>query len=179
MLTKKQLVGLFELLNKELAKEDIKGELYLVGGAVMCLAFAIRPSTRDVDAYFVPAAKIRSIAQQIASNQGLDESWLNDGVKAYLSPQGVYEPYLALSHLKIFCASAEYLLAMKCLAMRIGEEFHDIGDVEYLLRNLGITRYEKAIEIISKYYPAEKFPAKSALCSRRTAKELTASISLE
>jgi hypothetical protein len=51
------------------------------------------------------------------------------------------------------CAQAEYLLAMKCLAMRIGEEFHDIEDIRYLLRNLNISSYEKACNIIGDYYP--------------------------
>lgn len=50
---------------------------------------------------------------------------------------------------------------MKCLAMRIGEELHDEADVRYLLRNLDIHHYEKACEIISQYYPLEKFPQKT------------------
>lgn len=161
MLTKQKLIGLFEHLNQELAKEGIKGELYVVGGAVMCLAFSARPSTQDVDAYFVPPAKIRAAAQRVALEQDLPEAWLNDGVKAYLSPKGGYEPFLALSNLTIFCAKAEYLLAMKCLSMRIGEEFHDLSDVHYLLRNLNITQYEEALEVIGRYYPLEKFPQKT------------------
>lgn len=44
----------FELLDGELLAEGIVGELYLVGGAVMCLVFNTRPSTNDVDGYLVP-----------------------------------------------------------------------------------------------------------------------------
>jgi hypothetical protein len=50
---------------------------------------------------------------------------------------------------------------MKCLALRIGEEFRDIEDVRYLLRHLDIQTYNKALEVISKYYPSDKFPTKT------------------
>jgi hypothetical protein len=58
-------------------------------------------------------------------------------------------------------AQPEYLLAMKCLAMRIGAEFHDEDDIRYLLRHLDIRSYEKAIAVITKYYPKERFPPKT------------------
>jgi hypothetical protein len=58
-------------------------------------------------------------------------------------------------------AKPEYLLAMKCLAMRIGAEFHDEDDVRYLLRLLEIRDHEKALSIIARYYPLERFPAKT------------------
>lgn len=161
MLSRQEILRLFELLNRELAKDAIKGELYLVGGAVMCLAFAARPSTRDIDATFLPTNKIRKAARRISIDENVDEEWLNDSVKAYLSRQGNYEVFLELDNLKVFCATAEYLLAMKCLAMRIGEEFQDLDDIRYLLRNLGISHYENALKTISKYYPIEKFPPKT------------------
>ena len=108
---------------------SLKGELYLAGGAVMCLVFKARPSTRDVDGYFEPAAKLREAARRVALKAGVKEDWLNDGVKGYLSEKGSFNPYLELSHLKVFTARPDYLLAMKCLAMRIGEEFHDLDDI--------------------------------------------------
>jgi len=58
-------------------------------------------------------------------------------------------------------AQPEYLLAMKCLAMRIGAEFHDEDDVRYLLRHLDIGSFERAVEVITKYYPLERFPQKT------------------
>ncbi len=58
-------------------------------------------------------------------------------------------------------ATPEYLLAMKCLAMRIGAEFHDEDDVRYLLTNLDITSVDVARAVITKYYPLERFPRKT------------------
>jgi hypothetical protein len=58
-------------------------------------------------------------------------------------------------------ASPEYLLAMKCLAFRLGAEFQDEADVRYLLRYLNIERYETALDVIARYYPKERFPQKA------------------
>ncbi len=58
-------------------------------------------------------------------------------------------------------ARPRYLLAMKCLAFRLGAEFHDEDDIRYLLRHLGIASYEKALDLITRYYPLERFPQKT------------------
>jgi hypothetical protein len=156
-----QLHRLFSLLNVELAQRDTNGELYLVGGAVMCLAYATRPSTQDVDALFRPVTAVRQAAARVAMQAGLPADWLNDGVKGYLSDRGEFAPFLELSHLKILIAQPEYLLAMKCLAFRIGAEFHDEEDVRYLLRHLDISSNDQALQVISRYYPLERFPQKT------------------
>jgi hypothetical protein len=58
-------------------------------------------------------------------------------------------------------AQPQYLLAMKCLAMRIGAEFHDEEDVRFLLRLLEVRSHEQALAIITRYYPLERFPPKT------------------
>ena len=160
-LSKNQIEKLFAALNTELREEDIKGELYLMGGAVMCLVYDARASTHDVDALFKPSKKVREAAAQAALKLGIDEHWLNDGVKGFLSDTGSFAPFLELSHLKVLVAQPEYLLSMKCLSMRIGEEFHDINDIQFLLRYLNIGDYNAALEIIAQYYPLERFPQKT------------------
>jgi len=160
-LTQTDLRRLFELLNEELRSIGTEGELFLVGGAVMCLAYATRPSTQDVDALFRPPTEIRTAAARVAIRAGVKPDWLNDGVKGFLSAQGDFAPFLELDHLRIMVAQPEYLLAMKCLAMRIGAEFHDEDDIRYLLRHLDLRSYEKAVAVITKYYPLERFPQKT------------------
>lgn len=152
---------LLALLNNELETSHITGEIYLVGGAVMCLAFDARASTKDLDAYFEPTQTIRDAAIRIAESEDYPIDWLNDAVKGYLSPLGDYEPFLDLSNLKVFVASPEYLLAMKCLAMGLGAEFHDEEDIRFLLRYLNISRYQAAIDVVAKYYSVEQIPQKT------------------
>jgi hypothetical protein len=79
----------------------------------------------------------------------------------YLSGQGDFAPFLELEHLNVMVAEPAYMLAMKCLAMRIGEEFHDEEHVRYLLRHLGNRDYDKALAVITKYFPLERFPQKT------------------
>lgn len=160
-LSARDLRRLFDLLNEELSRTQTTGELFLVGGAVMCLAYAVRPSTQDVDAVFRPAAEVRAAAARVAARADLAADWLNDAVKGYLSEHGQFRPWLELSHLRIMIALPEYLLAMKCLALRIGAEFHDEDDIRYLLRHVGVTSYDKVLEIVTRYYPLERFPQKT------------------
>ena len=160
-LTQADLRRLFDLLNDELRLADVEAELFLVGGAAMCLVYAVRPSTQHVDALFRPPAEVRKAAARVAIRAGLHSDWLNDGVKAFLSTRGDFSPFLELNHLRIMVAQPEYLLAMKCLSMRIGTEFHDEDDVRYLLRHLDVSDYEAALAIITRYYPIDRFPQKT------------------
>ncbi len=162
-LTKPDILTLFELLNAELATTDTHGEVYLVGGAVMCLALDTRASTRDLDGWFQPAGRIREAAARVAHRASVPEQWLNDAVKAWLSPRGTFDRYLERSHLQVYVAQPEYLLAMKCMAMRLGEEFHDPDDVRYLLRYLNITRAADALAVVTRYFAETLVPIKTRL----------------
>jgi hypothetical protein len=160
-LTQSDILRLFEMLNEELAKLEAHAELFLVGGAVMCLSYGARESTEDVDALFRPTVEVRQAAARVAARAGVTDDWLNDGVKGFMSTQGDFVPFLEMDHLRIMAAQPAYLLAMKCLAMRIGAEFHDEDDIRYLLRLLDIRSYGLATSVISKYYPLDRFPQKT------------------
>ena len=144
-----------------MARTATVGELHVVGGAVMCLAFRARDATRDVDALFEPAALVREAAARVAARSGAPEHWLNDAVKGYIGPRHSFDRFLELPHLRVFVAEPHYLLAMKCAAMRLGAEFHDLDDVRYLLRHLDIRSVEEAIRIVEQYVPAEQIPPKA------------------
>jgi len=162
-LRKDEIFRLFHLLNAELAANKVEGEVFMVGGAVMCLALDARPATRDVDAFFRPTTLVREAAIRVASLAGVPSSWLNDAVKSYLSSRGEYDPFLELDHLRVFVARPAYLLAMKCASMRLGAEFHDLDDIRYLLRYLNISTAEEAISIVLSYFDEEHLLPKTRL----------------
>ncbi|MCE2475539.1 MAG: hypothetical protein J4F47_08240 [Alphaproteobacteria bacterium] len=159
--SKHDIERLLGRLNDELERRAITGEVYVVGGAVMCLVFDSRASTQDIDAFFRPANEVRTAARAVAAASGMPGDWLNDAVKGYLSDHGDFRAYLELSNLRVLTATPEYLLAMKCLAMRLGEGFHDEDDVRFLLRYLNLSEYDKALEIVTRYYPRDRFPQKT------------------
>lgn len=160
-LNRDRILRLLQLLNGELASQEQRGQLFLVGGAVMCLVHRVRPSTADVDGVFEPTSVLRAAASKIAGREGIPETWLNDAVKGYMSRTPGFEHYLSLSHLEIMVAGEEYLLAMKCLAMRLGEEFRDLDDIRFLLRVLNIERLDAAMDVLGRYYPLEHYPPKT------------------
>lgn len=145
----------------ELLKDrDERGEICLFGGTVMVLVFQARPSTKDVDAIFEPTGAIRQLAEIVRSEQNLPHDWLNDGVKGFTSHQGklTTEDVPQFQNLRILAPTAEYLLAMKCMASRIADSSgaDDRGDIKFLLNHLKITTVDDAIAIVSRYYPSAR-----------------------
>jgi hypothetical protein len=99
----------------------------------------------------------------VAARAGVPDTWLNDAVKGFLSPRGAFDRYLELPHLKVFVAQPSYLLAMKCAALRLGEEFHDLDDVRFLLRYLDISTVEEALTVVTRYFDEQHLRPKTRL----------------
>lgn len=147
---KDEIIKYLQILNRRLKQQNVKGEICLYGGAVMCIVYDARPSTKDVDAVFQPTKIIREAARIVANECNLVEDWLNDSVKGFLveHPRTVF---LNLSHLVIMVPDPEYILAMKSLSARI--DGTDGKDIEFLIQRLKITSVKEVFEIIDKYYP--------------------------
>lgn len=145
-----EIINYLNILNQKLQQRDVKGEICLYGGAVMCLVFDARPSTKDVDAIFHPADIIRKVAKEISNEYELVDDWLNDGVKGFLveHPKKIF---LNLSNLVVMVADAEYMLAMKSLSARA--DGTDSQDIEFLINRLNIKTSEEVFKIVDKYYP--------------------------
>ncbi len=48
-------------------------------------------------------------------------------------------------------------------AMRLGEEFHDLDDVRYLLRYLNISTVSEAMDVVTKYFDEPQLLPKTKL----------------
>lgn len=165
-LTRDQIIQALRALEAECARHGIAGEICIYGGAEMVLVFDARPTTRDVDAVFRPKTEIMNASRRVADALGLPADWLNDGVKGFLShnEEIIEEPIPeleGLGNLRVFTPTAEYLLAMKCMAARSEETSEDRGDVEFLVRSLGLTSEGEVFEVVGRFYPLEHLHIKT------------------
>ena len=140
-------------LNDELSAMNIKGEVCMYGGAVMCLAFNARPATKDIDAVFEPVRYIRKAAARVAEAHALPKDWLNYAVRMFLVPHE-RRILFDMPHLKVYVPATEYMLAMKVLAARANTE--DRNDIEFLIERLKLKKAEAVIEIVRQYYPSKE-----------------------
>ena len=165
ILTKERIITALENLNKRLTEKGVTGELCIFGGATMILAFDARQSTRDVDAVFVPKSEIYQAAEQIADEMNLPISWLNDGVKGFISSDGelTTEGMPQWENLRILRPITTYLLAMKCMAARVAEydTVGDKDDIKHLCKNLGLETSEQVLTIVERYYPKSRIHVKT------------------
>lgn len=155
-LSRAEILRLLSVLDQELAEQQLKVDLLMVGGAVMTVVFQAREQTKDIDAIFEPAAPVRAAVRRIAEREGVSEDWLNDAVSGFLSPEGQYDPFFEGQSLRVYVARADYLLAMKILAMRLEGIYQDANDIRFLCRYLGVTTADQALDIVERYYPVSR-----------------------
>lgn len=164
-LSKDQIIAALSALNDELMARGVTGELSIFGGAAMVLVFDARKSTRDVDAIFLPKSEMAAAAATVAARLDLPENWLNDGVKGFVSAAGemVEDDLPAYSNLRVLRPTARYLLAMKCLAARVGgyDAPKDGEDVRLLCRHLGLSDPAAILQIVAEFYPDSQIPVKT------------------
>lgn len=132
----------------------------------MVLAFAARPSTKDVDAIFQPSQPLRDVARKIGELNGLPENWLNNAAKAFVSSKhNVITGNLPqFPNLRLTMPAPEYLLAMKCMASRIGAvetDADDVSDIVFLIRHLHLKKATDVLTLVADYYPANHIPIKA------------------
>jgi hypothetical protein len=160
MLSKAQILQLFQELDDELGKTQTRGDVFVVGGAAMAVAYDARPATRDVDAIFHPSLEVRLAAARVAaSHDDITEDWLNDGVKGFLPGNDAGKQVVLHegNYLTVRSASPEYLLATKLLASRISR---DEDDILFLYRLCGLSTVNDGLDLLERYYGNRPIEAK-------------------
>jgi hypothetical protein len=151
-LSKKQILAAFNALSDELAARDTRGDVFVVGGAAMALAYVNRRVTRDIDAIFEPKAVIYEAAKRVAELLSLPDDWLNDAVKSFAPGKDPNQRIVfSTPSLEVAAASPEYLLAMKLLASPVDQ---DTDDIKTLYQELGFTTADQGLDLVEAYYPS-------------------------
>lgn len=152
--TRAEILKALQALGDELSSRGVKGQIFIVGGAAMALAYSTRRVTKDIDAVFEPKSSIYEAAAKVAEELGLPEDWLNDAAKGFM-PREDHDarPLPDIEGIEITTASPKYLLAMKLMAMRFGE---DDQDIEVLIEACGLGSAEEVLDLLEQLYPSRE-----------------------
>lgn len=151
------IVAALTALATRLHAAGIQGEMYVVGGAAIALAFDSRRSTRDIDAVFEPKLAIYQASAAVAEELGLPPGWLNDAVKGFLAGEDPNAtPVLDTPGLRCLSASPRMLLALKVLAHRVGE---DEDDVRLLAAALDLSTSASVLRVAEEVFGERLSPA--------------------
>lgn len=102
----------------------------------------------------------------IAEQNGWSATWFNDAVTFHLSPLASHDrDHVAFGTfprrnervgLSVFIPTARYMLALKLKSLRISDfdkGAQDMSDTANLLKVLGLTEVEQAIEVLAEFFP--------------------------
>lgn len=170
--TRERIVAALRELGARAWARGVVIDLAVYGGSCLALVSNFRVSTRDVDAVALrDQAVLDELAADVGVALGLPASWLNDGVRTYLSPavdapaqHELFATYPSETRpgLRVFVPNAAYMLAMKLLALRIdpAAESQDLPDILNLLDVVGLTRKDEIVEFAARFYPEARISGK-------------------
>lgn len=150
-------------LSERLAVIGERGEICIVGGACMVLAFKARITTKDVDAMTFAPDRILREAFRVGQEMDLPPDWFNDAARLYISRKkhDTREYNVQFANLRVLMPTAEYMLAMKCLASRtasVAGAADDRADIKFLAQHLNLKSAGEALNIVAQFYPLERLP---------------------
>lgn len=140
-------------------------DVAVYGGSCLMLVSNFRVATADVDAVAaVDQGFLDTAAQTVAARRGWPRDWLNDGVRTYLSPQvegfaqhTLFRTYPSeqTSGLRVFVPAAEYMLAMKLMALRLDPASgrNDREDILNLMQVVGMKEKADIVQFAARFYP--------------------------
>lgn len=151
--TRSELRRAFTALAAKLQRRGVVGQVHVVGGAAMLLAYDSRVTTRDIHALFSPDGPMLEAISEVADEMRWPRTWLNNQASSYVSrTPGEGSPVFDHPYLHVVATPPEHLLAMKVLASR---SVRDRDDIVLLLDRLQLTTAAAVWEIVSRYFPDE------------------------
>jgi hypothetical protein len=159
--TRTELQRAFTALAAKLQRRGVVGQVHVVGGAAMLLAYDSRVTTRDIDALFSPDGPMLEAIREIADEMQWPRTWLNNQASSYVSrTPGEGSPVFDHPYLHVVATPPEHLLAMKVLAAR---SVRDRDDIALLLDRLQLTTAAAVWEIVARYFPDDTISDRSRL----------------
>ena len=141
-------------INSRLKAIDKTGEVYIVGGAAISLAFGGRDATEDIDAIYKPRSEIRKIIKLMSDEHNLRSDWLNNDAEHFVTEKMSFTLLFEYSNLKVFHIDAECLLAMKLASAR-PDTSPDMDDCLFLMDKLGIFEEKELLRLVELYTDEE------------------------
>jgi len=145
------VLRLLNELSERLGARGIRGELFIVGGAAMALAYDGSRTTSDIGSLIKPRDEVLDEAARMALEHDLPADWLNDSVARLMPPHPDDNPVAVadLPGLTVRAGSPEFMLAMKSMVIRKSPP--DLEDAAIICASLGIKDWYKIEEVIRRY----------------------------
>ena len=177
-LDKKIINKALNLLAEKINNNNLTCRICIYGGGAMLHLGGMRNKTNDIDFHVLNLERVnkaydfeeteiqtlRRLINEVAEELNLNSDWMNDGVKGFIAEHETFSEEVSYGDgsLSVVYPSIEYLLAMKCVAMRNSDDsLHDKEDIKKLLHILAINDYNKIYDIIELYYPVELIQPKT------------------
>ena len=153
-LNKDDMLRFLKEINSRLKNMGKTGEIFIIGGAAISLAFGGRDATEDIDAIYKPRSEIRKIIKVMADEHDLRSDWLNNDAEHFVTANMTFTLLFEFSDLKVFHIDAECLLAMKLASAR-PESYPDMDDCLLLMEKLGVHEEKELLRLVELYTDEE------------------------
>jgi len=148
------MLRFLEEINSRLNDLSKSGEIFIIGGAAISLAFGGREATEDIDAVYKPRSEIRKIIKIMSDEYDLRSDWLNNDAEHFVTESMTFTLLFEYSNLKVFHIDAECLLAMKLASAR-PDTSPDMDDCLLLMDKLGISEEKELLRLVELYTEEE------------------------
>ena len=163
------LLDAFDRIGRAAVDAGTKLQIAVYGGSALMLASNFRFATEDVDIREIGIDWpdwLSQVISAIAAENDWSATWFNDAVTFHLSPLASHDrDHVAFGTfprrservgLSVFIPTARYMLALKLKSLRISDfdkGAQDMSDTAHLLKVLGVTEVEQAIEVLAEFFP--------------------------